>query len=57
MKSKHTAEPETITFFPDCNRTINDCNSTVAVVDGPVTVWEKFYSFRPREANVREAGS
>ena len=41
----HTSEPETIKIFPDCNRTINDCNSTVKVLDGPVTVYTNFYSF------------
>ena len=38
-------EPETIKIFPDCNRTINDCNSTVKVLDGPVTAYANFYSF------------
>ena len=41
----YLAEPETINIFPDCNRTINYCNSTVKVLDGPVTVDTNFYSF------------
>ena len=36
---------ETIKIFLACKRTINDFNSTVTVVDGPVTVSKKFYSF------------
>ena len=32
------SEPETIKICPDCN-------STVTVVDGPVTVQKNFYSF------------
>ena len=47
-------EPETIKIFPDCNRTINDCNSTVKVLDGPVTVYTNFYSFGLRR-KYREA--
>ena len=39
-------EPETIKICIDCNRTIKDFNSTVTVVDGPVTVYTNFYSFR-----------
>ena len=38
-------EPETIKICIDCNRTIKDFNSTVTVVDGPVTVWKNVYSF------------
>ena len=41
------SEPKTRKIFRDCNRTNNDCNSTITVVDGPVTVWKNFHSFRP----------
>ena len=45
--ARNLPEPETIKICIGyvTGRTIKDFNSTVTVVDGPVTVWKNFYSF------------